>query len=68
MRAAGHDGELAEGGSPRFQENRTRIHPDDLPDKVDFALFWAVARFRDAASVHWLIRPDSQHDETPAGT
>jgi hypothetical protein len=51
---------------PGQEEARTRIFPEDLPAKVDRAVFGAVARFRDSATVHWLIRPDGRLEEDHA--
>jgi hypothetical protein len=48
---------------PDKQEGRTRAYPEDLPPSVDLSLFGAVARFRDAAAVHWLLRPDGRLEE-----
>jgi hypothetical protein len=50
---------------PGEQEDLTRTFPDDLPATMDYTLFGAVARFRDAAAVHWRLRPDGQLDEEP---
>ena len=50
---------------PDEKEERTHAYPEDLPAKVDRALFGAVAHFRDAAGVHWRIRPDGRIDEIP---
>jgi hypothetical protein len=52
---------------PDKQEDRTRAYPEDLPPSVDLSLFGAVARFRDAAAVHWLLRPDGHLEEDPPG-
>jgi hypothetical protein len=51
---------------PGKQEDRTRAYPEDLPPSVDLSLFGAVARFRDAAAVHWLLRPDGRLEEDPS--
>jgi hypothetical protein len=48
---------------PGAQEDRTRIYPEELPANVDPAVFSAVARFRDAGGVKWLIRPDGNLSE-----
>jgi hypothetical protein len=50
---------------PDDQEDCNRTLPADPPPTVDRSLFGAVARFRDAAGVHWLIRPGGQLDEEP---
>jgi hypothetical protein len=50
---------------PEKQEDRTRAYPVNLPDPVDLSLFGAVARFRDAAAVHWLLWPDGRLEEDP---
>jgi hypothetical protein len=50
---------------PGEQEDQTRIPDPPLPSYVDVSLLGAVARFRDAAGVHWLIRPDGHLAEEP---
>jgi len=50
---------------PDVQKDRVHTMDPDLPGNVDRSLFGAVARFRDAAGVHWLLRPDGQLDEEP---
>jgi hypothetical protein len=50
---------------PDKQADRTRAYPEDLPPSVDLGLFGAVARFRDAAAVHWLLRPDGRLEDDP---
>jgi hypothetical protein len=50
---------------PDQQADRHRPYPDDLPANVDRALFGAVARFRDAAGVHWRIHTDGHPTEEP---
>lgn len=50
---------------PGKQEDRSRAYPEDLPPSADLSLFGAVARFRDAAAVHWLLRPDGRLEEDP---
>lgn len=46
---------------------RMRAFPDNLPPTVNLSLFGAVVRFRDAAGVHWLSRPDGKLTEESAG-
>jgi hypothetical protein len=50
---------------PSGEVTRIRTLPADRPAAVDRTLFGAVARFRDAAGVHWRLRPDGQLDEEP---
>jgi hypothetical protein len=58
-------------GNPEFvahipaqsKEVFTRPLPADLPDFVDAAVYGAVLRFRDAAGVNWLRRPDGELSE-----
>jgi hypothetical protein len=52
---------------PQTFVSRTRSFADGLPAIVDRTLYSAVIRFRDAAGVHWLLRPDGQLTEEPAG-
>jgi len=52
--------------TPGDLARRRRTLPEDLPTTVDRALYGAVARFRDAAAVHWRLRSDGQLDEEPA--
>jgi len=44
---------------PKDETTVTRELPGDLPS----SLFDAVVRFRDAAGVHWSLRPDGQVTE-----
>jgi hypothetical protein len=50
---------------PGEQEDRMRTFPADLPATVDRTLFGAVAWFRDAAGVSWLIHPSGALVEAP---
>ena len=43
----------------------TRTFPEDPPATADHTQFTPAARFRDAAAVHWLLRPAGQLDEEP---
>lgn len=50
---------------PDKQADLARAYPGDLPPSVDLSLFGAVARFRDATAVNWLLRADGHLDEDP---
>jgi hypothetical protein len=50
---------------PGRQEDLTHLFPDDLLPSVNVFLFSAVIRFRDAAGVRWLLRPDGHLAEEP---
>lgn len=64
--AWGEDG-TAEILMPEASAVRMHPFPDGLPATVDRSLFGAVVRFRDAAGVRWLLRPDGQlAEEAPS--
>jgi hypothetical protein len=50
---------------PEASAVRIRSLPDGLPANADRSLFGAVARFRDAIGIRWLLRPDGELIEDP---